>query len=157
MSDLLKRLEAIEAEARVLRAEIAAKESKPWEPWTPGIAQAYWVVNAYGGVAKWEWNNTDADRDRRDFNNCKPSEQFAERHAKRLRSMKATCPVPKVGEKCYAVVVNPHGWVVKETTWGDSPVYQDGYNLGRVFTTEETADAWIAEFGDVWTTLEDEA
>jgi hypothetical protein len=29
------------------------------------------------------------------------------------------------------------------------------YNTGRAFATEEAAEAWIAEFGDAWTTLED--
>ena len=90
-------------------------------------------------------------------NNCFRTEAAAERHALRLRSMRPTCPVPKVGE--YYLVVSlehPAGPKVIEWLWNNDSADRAVYNQGRVFTTEESAEAWIEEFGDAWTTMEDE-
>jgi hypothetical protein len=155
---MLERIQALEAEIKALRAEAESKKSKPWEPWKPDVAQAYWHMDSQGNVLDCEWRGDSADYARFCFNNCFPTEDSAKRHDLRLRSMRPTCLVPKVGDVVYCLAFDdsPQPTYVKHT-WRGRGLDHYYYNRGVVFASIEALDAWIAEFGDAWTTLEDEA
>ena len=157
MSEMLERIEALEAEIKALRAEAEAKESKPWEPWKPEVGGRYYFVDGEGISLTTRWDDDSYDTARHAIRNVFPTEDSAERHTLRLRSMRPTCPVPKVGDEVFVAVCELNGFCADPRTWRDSHAHYTAYLLGRVFTTQEAAEAWIAEFGEAWTTLEDEA
>jgi hypothetical protein len=159
-----ERLAAAKAKAAELQAEIAqvraelAKESKPWEPWKPAYMQVYWYLSSVGEPMPANWHEVFPHMRRRDINNCFPTKEAAERHALRLRSMRPTCPVPKVGDTVYSLAFDdsPQPSYMKHT-WRGRTLDHYYYNRGVVFASIEAFDAWVEEFGDAWTTLEDEA
>ena len=161
MSEMFERIQALEAAVNALEAKLGiepeVKESKPWEPWKPEVGQEYFCVIGYGSIERSTWDDGWYDRSCRNFNNCRATEAAAERHALRLRSMRPTCPVPKVGDKVWVVYAELYQLYAGGETWNESFFQRVLYNEGRVFTTSKAAEAWIAEFGDAWTTLEDEA
>ncbi len=154
---LQAKADELQAEITKLRAELAADKQKAWEPWKPGVAQSYWVLNAQGVAFDSEWVDDQTDHARRDFNNCRPTKEAAERHALRLRSMRPTCPVPKVGEEYWVVIADENRLYAEAWRWDGCATDVFAYNQGTAFTTKEACEAWIAEFGEAWTTLEDEA
>lgn len=156
LAEARAQLEAAKTRIERVEAELA-KESKPWEPWKPEIGQTYWWIDDRGVAYVEAWDNHRSDKTRRDFNNCFTTAKAAERHALRLRSMRPTCPVPKVGDRYWVVITDENGQYVEEWVWiaGDSDVLS--YKQGTAFAAKEAAEAWIAEFGEAWTTLEDEA
>jgi hypothetical protein len=147
----------LQAEIAQVRAELAAEEEKAWEPWKPEIDGQYCFVDAQGLSLKTRWDNDNYDTARHAISNVFPTKEAAERHALRLRSMRPTCPVPKVGERCWVAMVDNNSQLAEMWRWENDKADYAAYNQGRVFATKEAAKAWIAEFGDAWTTLEDEA
>ena len=154
--DLIARLEAIEAEAASLRAELAkAQKPTPWERWKPEHGGCYYFVKSNGVVTQYPWDGGNQDTGYYNFGNCFPTHEAAERHAKRLRSMVPTCPVPKKGEPVWWVSLAQETPASKSGTYIGTEPDVTLYNLGRIFASEQAANAWIAEFADAWTTLED--
>jgi hypothetical protein len=154
LAEARAQLEAAKTRIERVEAELA-KKGNPWEPWKPEVDQAYWAIDVEGGVLDSTWDDDRTDNRRRDFNNCFLTEAAAERHALRLRSMRPTCPVPKVGERCWVAMVDNNSQLAEMWRWQGWAADIFLYNAGRAFATEEAAEAWIAEFGDAWTTLED--
>lgn len=148
--DLIARLEAIEAEAASLRAELA-KAQEP-TPWKPKENRFYYFSSDSGELRMSIWDGGSLDQGRLAFGNVQPTLKAAELHAKRIRSMVPTCPVPKVGDECWWVNNDFHAFSDK---WVNGTADREMYLGGRVFATEEAAKAWISEFADAWTTLED--
>ena len=147
----------LQAEIAQVRAELAAEEEKAWESWKPEVAQAYWLINTDGVVLDSWWDDDRTDNMRRDFNNCFPTKEAAERHALRLRSMRPTCPVPKKGDGYWIAIADGNRLYAEAWRWDGCASDVFAYNQGIAFTTKEACNAWIAEFGDAWITLEDEA
>lgn len=147
--DLIARLEAIEAEAASLRAELAkAQEPKPWARWKPKENQRYYFLSDSGELRMSIWDGGSLDHGRFAFGNVHPTPEAAERHAKRLRSMVPTCPVPKEGD---TVWVADYDGSPFPTTWGGRTWQSAAYNQGRIKPTEKDANAWVAEFANAWT------
>ena len=153
--DLIARLEAAEAEVAAVRAELAkAQEPEPWARWKPENGDQYWFV-AYDGPASHQWDSDYIDCNYHNSGNCFPTEKAAERHAKRIRSMVPTCPVPKMGETFWEVCTGREGFYIYSGEWTGPKGGLVMYLSGRVFASKEAAKAWIAKFADAWTTLED--
>lgn len=143
------------AEAKIAAVQAELAKLTPWARWKPGHDQRYFFVNSWGKCEATHWLNWASDEDRYNCGNCFPTEKAAERHAKRLRSMVPTCPVPKVGEDYWAVIFTPTGPEIYKWPWRQNECDKTLYSLGRVGATEEAAQAWIDEYADAWTTLED--
>lgn len=132
--------------------EPATTQPEPWERWRAERNESFWFLYHWVGEAR----NTcdcryDSDNVRYEAGNYFRTQELAERHAKRLRSMVPTCAMPKDGEIFY-MPMHIHGkrWDIETTKWtADCHCW---YYEGIVFASEEAAEAWIAEFGDVWTT-----
>jgi hypothetical protein len=154
---LQAKADELQAEITKLRSELAAEKENPWEPWKPEIDGQYYFVDAQGLSLKTRWDNDNYDTARHAISNVFPTKEAAERHALRMRSMRPTCPVPKVGERCWVAMVDNNSQLAEMWRWQGWAADIFLYNTGRAFATEEAAEAWIAEFGDAWTTLEDEA
>lgn len=154
----IDQLEATNTRIERVATELAAEKEKPWEPWLPEIGERYWLVQANGDIQWAFWGARDWDARLRDFNNCRPSGKAAERHALRLRSMRPTCPVPKVGDTVWFVSISESSGAIKGywEWWEGTPRQIWNRNSGRQFATEDALNAWIAEFGEAWTTLEDD-
>jgi hypothetical protein len=144
----------IQVELAKLRVEDANRAGWAWEP---SLGDEYWFLAGEGTPVKTKWQGDRLDLERQSFNNCFPTKEAAERHALRLRSMRPTCPVPKVGERYWVAMVDGNGQLAETWRWHGKAADIFLYNTGRAFATEEAAEAWIAEFGEAWTTLEDEA
>lgn len=140
------------AEAKIAAVQTELNKPTPWERWKPEDGEQYSYVDAEGDVCTNPWGPNFLENCRYDFGNCFQTEQTAKRHALRIRSMVPTCPVPKVGDECWWV--NSEFYAFKDR-WADGKADRDVYLAGRVFATKEAAEAWIAEFADAWTTLED--
>jgi hypothetical protein len=154
---LQAKADELQAEITKLRSELAAEKENPWEPWRPEVGDQYYFVDGQGLSLKTRWDYDDYDTARHAISNVFPTEAAAERHALRMRSMRPTCPVPKVGDEYWAVSVLSTGTLVDCYEWEGDTADRDTYNMGRAHATKEAAEAWIAEFGEAWTTLEDEA
>jgi hypothetical protein len=128
------------------------------EPWKRRRAEKgekyyYWLDNCNFANTTHECANRDDDH-RFNHGNYFRTQELAERHAKRLRSMVPTCAMPKVGDTYWSVsIVNVY--YAHDGTWKDGEVHHARYHKGLVFLTKESAEAWIVEFGDVWTTKVD--
>lgn len=157
--DLIQRLAAAEAEVAAVRAELAkAKGPEPWKRWEPAPGEDFWHVYGNGEAApSTMWPGPCCVRDGLiAHGNVHPTREAAERHAKRLRSMVPTCPVPKVGQKVWSPVVDDLRFVVGYSReWKGDAADRLFYNRGQVFDSPESCAEWIAEFADAWTTLED--
>jgi hypothetical protein len=158
LAEARAQLEAARTRIERVEAELA-KKGKPWEPWKPEAGQEYFCVIGDGSVERSTWDDGWYDRNCRNFNNCRPTEKAAGRHALRLRSMRPTCPLPKVGDTVWFISIAESSGAIKGywESWEGTPWQLWQRNSGRQFATEDALNAWVAEFGDAWTTLEDEA
>jgi hypothetical protein len=156
LAEVWAQLEAAKTRIERVEAELS-KESKPWEPWKPDYMKAFWYCDSDGSASTANWNDGHICAMIRNFNNCFPTKEAAERHSLRLRSMRPTCPVPKVGDEYWVPLCWERGFRAEVWTCREGVAMNSVYLHGRLFTTKEAAEAWIAEFGDAWTTLEDEA
>ena len=151
--DLIARLAAAEAEVAAVRAELAkAQEPEPWARWKPKEGQRYYFLSDSGALRMSIWDGGSLDQDRIAFGNVQPTPEAAERHAKRIRSMVPTCPVPKVGD---VVWVADYDGVPYRITWEGAVRHCAAYSQGRIKLTEKECDAWYAEFAEAWTAVED--
>ena len=143
------------AEAKI--AAVQAELAKPteWKRWEPEHQQAFYRLTAGGSLFPDRWVGNRSDRELFDFGNCFPTREAAERHAKRLRSMVPTCPVPKKGEQVFCLTFSQVGTTIDAVRWDESEWKSSAYNMGRVFATRAAARDWASEFADAWTTLED--
>ncbi len=142
------------AEAKIAAVQAELASPTPWKRWKPTKEQRYYYATSQGGVGDMRWLDWKMDAGYYDFGNCFPTCEAAERHAKRIRSMVPTCPVPKDNEGVWWVNLASSARVKHGIYFGgESDIAL--YNLGRIFATEEAAQAWIDEFADAWTTLED--
>ena len=137
------------AEAKIAAVQAELAKPKPWKRWKPKKGEWYWF-DCCGRATQTRW--VDSDIDLYDAGNVHRTKEAAERYALRIRSMVPTCPVPKEGDMVWWA--SPSG-ACHETRWTGSLADLITYNQGRVFTTGQAAKAWVAEFGDAWTTLED--
>ena len=152
-------LEAAKTRIERVEAELA-KEIKPRGPWKPEEGETYWWVDSIGAIGSDTATGSLSESARRNFNNCRPTKEAAERHALRLRSMLPTCPVPEVGDEVCVATIYGHGFVPESREWDGNAYLRSLYNEGKVFAGRNRSaecQSWIAEFGDAWTTLEDEA
>ena len=140
------------AEAKIAAVQAELNKPTPWARWKPGVGGAYFSLWGTGRGFGARWYGNDEDQARYDFGNCFKTREAAERHAKRIRSMVPTCPVPEAGEKVW--VAEYHGSHIP-TNWGGAAWQVAAYNLGRIKPTKDDADAWSEEFADAWTTQED--
>ena len=147
--------QAAELAGKIAVAQEALAKPTPWGRWKPEAGAFYYFVSSNGTVGCFEWGDDNTDAQHYDFGNFFPTREAAERHAKRLRSMVPTCPVPKVGEDYWAVIFTPTGAEINKWPWRQNECDKALYSLGRVGATEEAAQAWIDEYADAWTTLED--
>lgn len=158
-------IKEIKEDARLTRARLALLETRvekltptepnqpqpePWKRWSASASgETYYVVHGDCMVMEMESSRNGLAN----YLHFKTRE-LAERHAKRLRSMVPTCAMPKVGDTYWSVsIVNVY--YAHDGTWKDGEVHHARYHKGLVFITKESAEAWIAEFGDVWTTRVD--
>ncbi len=140
------------AEAKIAAVQAELASPTPWKRWKPTKEQRYYYATSQGGVGDMRWLDWKMDAGYYDFGNCFPTCEAAERHAKRIRSMVPTCPVPKVGDDYWYV---NNAFCALPDQWEGLIEEREIYLTGRIFTTAEAAHAWIAEFADAWTTLED--
>lgn len=159
---MLERIQALEAAVNALEAKMGidpeAKESKPWEPWKPKDGEMYWYTHSTGSVRACLYVADTFDEGCYDYGNCFPTPEAAERYALRIRSMRPTCPVPKVGDTVYVLAFGDGSLPTYTThTWRGRALDRYYYNRGVIFASIEALDSWVAEFGEAWATLEDEA
>lgn len=128
-------------------------QPEPWARWrATADGDGFWKVSTSGKTQEDAECFIREDDEAYAFGNYFRTQALAQRHAKRLRSMVPTCAMPKVGDTYWSVsIVN----VYYAGTWKDGEVHHARYHKGLVFLTKESAEAWIAEFGDVWTTRVD--
>ena len=158
-------IKKIQAEIRETQAKLTALQTvannltptepapKPWARWKAEPGAGYYHVQPDGSISDLEADRySTVHRARNEFGNYFKTQLLAERHAKRLRSMVPTCAMPKYGDEYFASATFYSGWATERLIWRDDRVDIEALLLGRVFLTKEAAQAWIAEFGDVWTT-----
>lgn len=161
-------IKEIQAEIRETQARLMALQTivdkltptepapKPWSRWRAEPGAGYYYIQPDGSVSDFEADRySTVHRLRNDFGNYFKTRELAERHAKRLRSMVPTCAMPKKGEKYYYAYVDGDGFVVDDDIWQGSKEDICSFYEGIVKLTKEAAEAWIAEFGNVWTTRVD--
>ena len=143
------------AEAKIAAVQAELSKPTPWERWRPKIGDSYHSVLSDGTFWIRIYKGAVVDQTTHDMGNCFPTREAAQRHAKRIRSMVPTCPVPERGDVCWFLNLNKGGFFVAQGAWTGSLGNQALYALGHVFALSETAHAWVDEFSDAWTTLED--
>ena len=158
--DLTKQLAEWQAQAAELAAKIADAQEALAKPtprgrWEPADGGSYYFVHTTGGVGADVWTGEVSHRNRFWMGNVRQTYEAAERHAKRIRSMVPTCPVPKMGETFWEVCTGREGFYIYSGEWTGTKGGLVMYLSGRVFASKEAAKAWIAKFADAWTTLED--
>lgn len=114
-------------------------------PWKPNLDEWYYCVGECGSVDSSEWVDDSIDRERLAFGNCFPTKEVAELHSRRLRSMKPTCAMPKLGDKVFIAYA---GGIVAEVIWTDE--YIPAYYGGHIHQTSESAEAWVAKYSNAW-------
>lgn len=151
-----KGLDALQETANAIDAELAELDAER-KVWEPKDGEGYWHITSYGQVALEPWLGFIVDAGRLAANNCFPTQQAAERELLRRQSMKATIPVPKVGDTYWAIGMYDVGgdWWPKKNVWQGSVKDYFVYNSGRAKHTREECQAWIDQFGPAWTTVED--
>ena len=132
--------------------EPAQPQPEPWKRWRATEQEAFYQVGKHGDIEKNVECLIDWDDNAYANGNYFRTQALAERHAKRLRSMVPTCAMPKKGEKYYYAYVDGDGFVVDDDIWQGSKEDICSFYEGIVKLTKEAAEAWIAEFGGVWTT-----
>jgi hypothetical protein len=120
---------------------------EPWKRWEPAKGELFYVVHGDMNIMELQ-----GDR-RKPWGNYIPfrTQVLAERHAKRLRSMVPTCAMPKDGDVFWMVAIFDKKYDTTSLCWNGSQGQYDLYHSGQVFLTKAAAEAWIVEFGDVWT------
>ena len=143
----IKRIEAIEAEAKELRAIIDAPERKPWQKWKPAYSELYYYISNYGVVYR-DYNNADNHHQYRSYTgNTYHTKEEAERALEIL-----TRASELIGDwqpdwddddqYKYQLSYN-HSlkeWYTRGLSWCQSQ--------GLWFPTHESAQTMIYEFGD---------
>lgn len=116
--------------------------------WVPKLEESYYYVNERGWVIGEYWLGDPKDVRRFKFGNCFSTKELAESHARRVCSMKPTCPVPKYGDEVW-VIFSDNSY--NTLTWNDKclPIYYQG----RIHLTKEDCFYWVAEYDDVWTVM----
>lgn len=159
-----KELTEIQQEIRATQARLTALQGivdnlkpqpEPWARWRAEEDEKYWYVDDEGAVKCEREDNVKVDQLCYNFGNYFKSQALAERHTKRLRSMVPTCAMPEKGEKYYYAYVDGDRFVVDDDIWQGSKEDICSFYEGIVKLTKTAAEAWIAEFADVWTTRVD--
>jgi hypothetical protein len=145
--ELRTRIKNVEHELQLMKEELEKPEVG--ELWVPKIGENYWVLDADGLPHQYRCEMTTFFSRVWQLGNCFKTEAAANRRALQIESMKPTCPVPKVGDSIWGVDVN----FPKEMVWREQDHFTQAYQLGRIFTSKEAANEWIAKYGDAWTTL----
>lgn len=117
--------------------------------WVPKLEDSYYYVTERGWVFGEYWLGDPKDLRRFKFGNCFPTKELAESHARRVRSMKPPCPVPKDGDEVWVILSdNSYNNIL---TWSDKclPLYYQG----RIHLTKESCFKWVAKYGDAWTVM----
>lgn len=155
IKEIQREIRETQARLTVLQkvADNLKTDPEPWKRWRAEKGGSYWFVDNYGGIVEdiEQWDGEHGHLRHR-LGNYFRTQALAERHAKRLRSMVPTCAMPKDGEEYWAVDILKDAPSARTLAWRCDCVDLDCYCSGRCFTSKESAEAWIAEFGDVWTT-----
>lgn len=110
------------------------------EPWTPKVGEKYWVIDDFGAVSVFNWDNDRIDKRPLAFGNCFPSEIEARRDLARTKIQRRKCPKLEKGEHYYCI-----GFYTGDAQFGAN----HGQRIadiksahGLVFKTLEEAEEW---------------